>query len=471
MLSNQVKYFSITVLFAIFMYLLSQVGASLDELAKNGFFKYFTNPNYFKESQLNDMYQTNALLGLYKNKLIEIVFKICMAFSSLLVAVYLIFRFRGNGMWLFSMTLSIVFFGAVYYMLNIVVTYQVNEDNVSMIVSNEEQLESFVFNAVAASKEKGEAKLPIFVRTGIYIQNIEFSSANNVIITGYVWQKYDYKKYDTTTIRKGFVFPEAEAYTITPAYAKNYPKEHFEVVGWNFQVTLRETFDYSKYPFDFQNLWLRIWHTDFQQNVVLTPDFAAYDSLGFEQKPGIEENLTLPGWDVAGTFFGYQEKTSKTNFGMPDFAGRENFPEFYFSVLLQRDFVSIFIPEIVPLFMVLVIMYVTLLVSYNRNAMGFFKFNVMELLALVASVIFVLIFVQVDLRRKIPSEKLLYIEYYYFVLYFIIFYILLDFAILHNVNILEKLKIDNHLLIKVFFVPIVLGLILLSTYFTFRQAY
>ena len=38
-----------------------------------------------------------------------------------------------------------------------------------------------------------------------------------------------------------------------------------EVIGWYFDVTVRQAFDYSKYPLDTQDVWLRLWHKDFDR--------------------------------------------------------------------------------------------------------------------------------------------------------------------------------------------------------------
>ena len=54
----------------------------------------------------------------------------------------------------------------------------------------------------------------VLVPTGIFLQSLEFSSANNVIVTGYIWQNYSGIP---DTVSKGFVFPEAEQTNIEEA--------------------------------------------------------------------------------------------------------------------------------------------------------------------------------------------------------------------------------------------------------------
>jgi len=48
----------------------------------------------------------------------------------------------------------------------------------------------------------------------------------------------------------------AEAYRSTEAYRVH--ENGAEVIGWYFSATLRQSFDYGHYPFDRQDVWLRI---------------------------------------------------------------------------------------------------------------------------------------------------------------------------------------------------------------------
>ncbi len=47
-----------------------------------------------------------------------------------------------------------------------------------------------------------------------------------------------------------------------------------EVVLWSFAANLREHFAYDKYPFDQQDLWVRLRPAQIEKNVVLLPDLA-----------------------------------------------------------------------------------------------------------------------------------------------------------------------------------------------------
>ncbi len=117
------------------------------------------------------------------------------------------------------------------------------------------------------------------VPTGIFLQSLEFTSSNNVDLTGYLWQSYpacgagaiDPECDDP--LEQGVIFPEAISASLEEAYRA--VEGDREIVGWYFEVTLREPFEYSRFPLDRQVVWLRIWHKQFHRDIVLTPHLDA----------------------------------------------------------------------------------------------------------------------------------------------------------------------------------------------------
>lgn len=105
------------------------------------------------------------------------------------------------------------------------------------------------------------------IPTGVFIQSLEFLSTNNVQVTGYVWQVYAASV--PSDIQRGFVLPEAvdEAYQTQEVY--RHAEAGGETIGWYFHATLRQAFDYQRYPFDRQDVWLRLRHPDFGRGVLL----------------------------------------------------------------------------------------------------------------------------------------------------------------------------------------------------------
>jgi hypothetical protein len=75
-----------------------------------------------------------------------------------------------------------------------------------------------------------------------------------------------------------------------------------ELIGWSFQATLREQIDYHRYPLGRHQIWLQLWHIDFERNVYLLPDLRAYTSLVPATLPGVDPDLVLENWEIQQSF-------------------------------------------------------------------------------------------------------------------------------------------------------------------------
>ena len=213
----------------------------------------------------------------------------------------------------------------------------------------------------------------------MFIQSIEFTTANDVKVTGYIWQKYKRGVHDD--ISRGFVLPEAEAPVIKEVYNRPLigdgakdgllsnislgftkddctkrslkrhrvgPKGCSQLIGWYFSTSIRQNFTYGAYPFDDQYVWLRLWHKDFDRNVVLVPDLASYKVTEPSALPGIETDFVLPGWSLRDSVFTYRRHGYNTNFGIDDYVGQEAFPALYFNVHINREFLGPFVLPFLP---------------------------------------------------------------------------------------------------------------------------
>ncbi len=130
----------------------------------------------------------------------------------------------------------------------------------------------------------------LLVPTGVFVLSFDFVKASEANLTGYVWQRHrldqlaaDDEPVTHGKIRAGVLFPEqvdSSSTHLEESYRReqtNAAGEREVVIGWYFDVTVRQHFDYAKYPLDRHDLWLRLWPKDFDEDVVLVPDLAAYD--------------------------------------------------------------------------------------------------------------------------------------------------------------------------------------------------
>ncbi|MCC5900056.1 MAG: Cache 3/Cache 2 fusion domain-containing protein [Phormidium sp. BM_Day4_Bin.17] len=280
-------------------------------------------------------------------------------------------RHQISRLWLLSMSVSgVLALGLLAIWLLEMQEVSVVQDTTPPLVT-ETSLQQFLERQREKNIAQGLSE-PITLPTGVFLQSMEFKSANDFFVTGYIWQRYDDDLHEG--ISRGFVLPEAIAFSSQEAYRQDLPNG--ELIGWYFQATLRQTFDYSKYPFDSQQGWLRIWPQDFASHVMLTPDLGAYDLLVPLSLPGLEvsENMVLPGWNIKHSFFRYRFNSYNSNFGFLGETQVKDFPELYFEVDLERDLLMVIITKMMRVIVVSGLLFgVQYLVRYKTddNQLGF----------------------------------------------------------------------------------------------------
>ncbi|MDJ0846436.1 cache domain-containing protein [Crocosphaera sp.] len=299
-------------------------------------------------------------------------------------------------------------------------------------------------------------KLPQYIPTGIFIQSLEFKDANDVFVTGYIWQKYENESHKS--LSHGFILPEAIDPKITEYY--RYQQDNQEVIGWYFEANLRQKFDYSKYPFDSKQVWLRLWHEDFYKNIILIPDFESYELINPVYKPGLEEDFVLPGWKIQGSFFEYHLNDYNTNFGINNYVGQKNYPELYFTVTLQRDFINIFINNLmVPFVVALLLFLVHLLILKDSDTLA--------IVSACSAFLFIVILDQINLRSEILAGGILYLEYFYFILYLLIIAVAINSILFSKKTNLRWIQYQESLIPKLLYWPGILTLLLVFTLLIF----
>ena len=327
---------------------------------------------------------------------------------------------------------------------------------------------------------------PLHIPTGVFIQSVEFSSANNVTVTGYIWQKYpeesqvdpQHKELLNRIIpfpseagsapSPGFVLPEAESISVSEAYRQP-TADGGVVIGWDFRSVLRQRFDYSKYPFDRAEVWLRMWHTDFDRNVLLTPDLKSYPATNPTVLPGIEaQDFVLEGWELTESFFSYRQNRYNTDFGIPDFAGVNVIPELYFNVALKRQFINIFVSNLIPIIVVALLLFCVLLTMTTRpEGANLFGFNTSAVLSFCAALFFVVIISHVNLRTNLSAQGIIYLESFYFLMYGAIMGVAVNAIIIASPFTMGLIHYRDNFLVRLTYWPILLSVLLLVTLFTF----
>jgi len=333
----------------------------------------------------------------------------------------------------------------------------------STIVSNSAVVKSFQEDYSGISLGNYHSP-PAFIPTGLFIQSIEFISATKVSLSGYLWQRYPIgiKHSD----EPGVIFAEAIDTNIVPAFEREDGNE--TVVGWYFETTLTERFDYSYFPFDRQSVWIRMWSKQFIDNTVLVPDFKSYDSLNPRSLPGLEEDLPLFGWEAESSYYDIRVNRYNSNFGQSDFLSRNFKPELYFNIQIQRDVLNPLISHLFPLSVVLLMLFaITVTISRSHENSNLLGFNVSAVIGSCTALFFVVLIAQVQLRRELSALSFVYLEYFYFVTYVVILLITVN-SILFTWNVATPLvQYKNNLIPKLVYWPLILGVLFFCTAFTF----
>ena len=263
----------------------------------------------------------------------------------------------------------------------------------------------------------------IRIKTGVFIQSLKFSDASEVNVTGYIWQHYQDGVHDDVKPAAGevgWVLPEQvnSGNDIEPREVYRIRDGDSEVIGWYFEATVRQKFEYLTYPFDHKTVWLRLWAKDFQKNVVLTPDFAAYRSTGVHDRFGIDESIVLGTWVREDTYFDYVPANYDTNFGIANYMGMKSFPELRYNFVIRRRIGDAFIVHLLPLLMVVALLYGALLtITDDSNLSERFGFSAANVIGSCSALFFVVLLAHMQLREQFAGESIVYIEYFYFFMY------------------------------------------------------
>jgi hypothetical protein len=315
--------------------------------------------------------------------------------------------------WRTIISTSVIVIGGIVLIWIMMEGDSFTSEKIDLKMVNKASLNKFIENYRNDCLNTDKAEAPLFIPTGVFIQSMRFDSANNVIVTGYIWQDYSDMP---GGLKKGVILPEAEESKFKKAFKKG------DTHGWYFKANLRERFDYSKYPFDREHVWLRMWPKQFDRNIVLIPDFESYLYINPTNIPGVEKDFVLAGWNIKSSFYNFKYNKYNSNLGIKTFT-RHEFPELYFNVSLQRQFLNPFVRHLIPLAVVVVILFFILMVQRQVDEQGLYGFSSLNAVLGCSALFFVVIFNHISIREELASSRVVYMEFFYFITYIAILYV------------------------------------------------
>ncbi|MER7404920.1 hypothetical protein ABT373_21145 [Streptomyces sp. NPDC000070] len=303
------------------------------------------------------------------------------------------------------------------------------------------------------------------VPTGVFIQALRFTGPYDVEVSGYIWQRYADSV--PAEIQRGVVLPEADdSYEPEKVYDIHRDGEH--VIGWYFNVKLRQVFDYRTYPLDEQDVWLRMWHPDFENRAQLVPDFAAYPPWHSPATYGLDANFVPGNWAVKSTSFSFDTPPYSANFGQGRQFRQQVDPELYFNMHMAREFVSPLFGRIVPLAFIAVLVFASLFVTTkNTRRFPLSGFDGLTMVEFAAATLLVLTVDHNTARQETGSHGITYIDYIYFCLYFMIIAVVWNSLLLSRGPQLALIQWRDNLAPKLLYWPVLAFLLCAITALTF----
>ena len=333
---------------------------------------------------------------------------------------------------------------------------------------SDEDVENYLKQVIEDSREIEDF---VKVKTGLFIQSFEFSNFNEVHLTGYVWQKYRHDQLDTSKCGKtdiGVIFPEQVNAGAPPREVYRYKQEGNEVVGWYFEVLLRQPFDYTDYPFDHKTVWVRMWPECLVGNIVLVPDFDSYASHGQKDIFGMDEDIVLGVWEKENTYFDFIKSSYNLDLGLKESQWQDHFPELSFNILVKRKFSNAFIVYLLPLFLVSILLFSALLiVSNNEDLRKGLGFSTSGFLGAMSGLFFVVMLGHIQLRSKFAGSEVVYIEMFYILMYAALVVSMAN-TYLFSIPVTKWTRVihyQDNLLPKVLYWPLLFGCLILITWF------
>ncbi|WP_327353713.1 hypothetical protein [Streptomyces sp. NBC_01304] len=328
-------------------------------------------------------------------------------------------------------------------------------------------------NSLAATDKHLEQTLgkayPKFrkIPTGLFIQGAKFSSPEEVEVNGYVWQRYTD---DVPETSRGVTFPEApDGYDLEQVY-KAKTTDGLTVQGWHFNLTLRQKFEYERYPLDKQNIWLRMMTVSAFENEVLVPDFSSYPPWRYDNV-GLDQDIVSAGWSPYYTGYSYLGHKYTATMGVTPFAS--NFltvPELYFNIGVARKYAGPLTGKLLQSFFIAAIMFLALFVYTKDDKKNpRFGFSTWTAISFAVSLLLVVVVDQTQIREIAGDTSLTYLEFFAIAQYVVIMGIFANAIIIGSEAEVKALEWRDNLLPTLLYWPVLIGLFFAFTVFVFAK--
>ena len=311
-----------------------------------------------------------------------------------------------NGARLTSIVWTLALVLALFFTWHVIIVSNRWVNSIGTPIGSSQALEAFQ----AANPASFEG-YDYFVPTGVLLQSFEFLNANNVEMSGFVWQEYGPEIPDH--VLRGVVFPEAldEAYEAREAWRVE--QDGKEEIGWYFSGRFRQNFDYRLYPFDRQDIWLRIWSPEAVEGVLPVPDFEAYRDLSPKSLPGVETQFVYGGWDPLRSWFTLDLIAYNVDYGLGYGFSRTPGPDLYFNLSVERDFLGPMLEHLVlEAAIAILLFFLLVLMDHDTDLQDRIGLTIFDLIVAAGGLLFAVILDHNSIRNVVESQGLTYLEWF-----------------------------------------------------------
>ena len=370
----------------------------------------------------------------------------------LLALAFRVYQGETSRLWAVSLAFSAISLGLIIAL--IVLSFRTPQQR-GVTVANRSTLNSYLENLGDAYLERGLAP-PIEIPTGVLIQSTRFPDSTSVVVNGYVWQRVP--RVEGQDVAAGFTLPEMidEPFATEEIYREE--RENETYVIWSLLAALHQSFDTTEYPFDRNDISIRLAPTELQKNALLVPDLEAYTRTAPTFLPGLEGGLTIRNWTILSSAYRFELQQFNTNLGLP---GRPtaDVPELTFNIRTQRRFLGPFIAFLLPALVAAAMIFAFLLNEAKPDEPE----EIVTALSYTAALFFVIAIMHTALRDDAAAIGLTYLEYFYLLLYLMIILVAINTFIVVRRPHSWLVRFGNNLIFKLLFWPLVLLVMLAAT--------
>lgn len=249
------------------------------------------------------------------------------------------------------------------------------------------------------------------IPTGIEILHISNTgNQHSYRITALVWQTLPPNSH--IGCGPNITFLNSIKFTKSKKIYEHITKQYHQAM-WEIFLTVEHHDDMTRYPFDETLLNLSMLPKNFGPDVQLTPDFSSYHDSHHLRKQGILQHTSMTDQSIQSSFFNFAKNPLAQE--LRTFSATTSTPyALNFSIELSRDSTQTFFTYFIPLIVILLLTYASLLVMEQR-----IYSTIDTKLTFTSGMIVVLTFIHIRYHDQYDSNLFTYMDALLTYLYFL----------------------------------------------------